>query len=242
MTMRRISSTGFLVSLSILYAAELAQADHDLDTYAFNGFFVYDTFGGPSPVRRHFNVVVLRDTAELKIARRFDTIVDGNISSYAHHGTYLIVLIGDWVEVFDLKGQEERPLRRWRIERSDIDVTGTKGIRPDADGLTIVPSLNGRVPAKLWTQGDVGDWKLVRLDRDPKLSADEIITSGLPYYGGKDTVLVHESERHRFQVEWEKGRCSPRVNHRKFLRKRRTDDRQIVSSLLLGVNRKDCGH
>ena len=77
--MRRWALVGCLVILP-----GITHADHDLDIYAFDDLFIFDTFAGPKPVRRQFNVVVLNDSTDLHVSGAVQTEIDFNVDGYAH--------------------------------------------------------------------------------------------------------------------------------------------------------------
>ncbi len=231
--MKRWVFVGYLVLPSIIHA------DHDLDIYAFDDLFIFDTFAGPEPVRRQFNVVILNDSTDLHVAGSVKTEIGFNVDGYAHYGHYLIVFMMDQITIYDLRNPRRPKIARWYHLADRGRLSGHSGIRRDADGFTF-KSL--RSAARLVLAPDVKDWTVVELAAQPNFTRESLTTAPFPWHRPHEAFLVKETGRYRFQVEWDRGQCEdPHRDHVKLLRKRSKSTNGVVSSLILGEHGISCG-
>ena len=227
----------FVVCLAIL--PSIIHADHDLDIYAFDHLFIFDTFAGPKPVRRQFNVVVLNDSTDLHVSGTVQTEIDFNVDGYAHYEHYLIVLMMDHITVYDLTDPRCPDVARSFALGNQGRMSGYKGIRREDNGFTF---KSHRSAARLVLAPDVQDWTVVDIAKQPVFSKEDRTSASFLRHRLHEAFLIKETDRFRYLVEWEMGQCEdPRRNHVKLLRKRSRSSGDIVSFLILGEKPISCG-
>ncbi len=208
-------------------------ADHDLDIYWFDDLFIYDTFGKSG---RIFNVVVLDDKANLKIAGQVTTPADYNVRGYANYKKFLIVLIMTRVEIYDL-GNPTQPtlVKTFRLQDQGSHPSGVKGIAPDNNTYTL---LSYRSAAKLTMDDDSAKWKIENLKQRPKFQREDVTSYRSPpllnVRGYPWPFVVKETPKFRYEVAWEVETLKSGLMHKKYLRKVNKKDGRAASSLFLG--------
>ncbi len=233
--MRRLMSITFIVLVTCP-----VWADHDLDVYSFDDLFIYDTFGEPS---RIFNVVVLDDKTDLKIAGQAKTTADYNVDGYANYRNFLIVLLMDQVEIYDLNNPIQRTLvKTFMLQDQGSHPSGVKGIEPDNNTFTF---LSYKSAAKLTMDDDSSRWKIENLKQRPELQREAVTSSRFPPFRHFPNYpwpfVVKETPKFRYEVDWEVETLECGRMHKKYLRKVTKKGDRVVSSLFLGEDLETCG-
>lgn len=230
-----------LVLLLILfYSSTQLFADHDLDIYEFNDLFVFDTLGESKT--REFNFVSLIDDDELKIVGKISTLADHDVDAYYHYNDYLVVLIGNRVEIFDLS-VPSKPVRVELHELREHDpladypriVGCCSDIKHGPKLLVLSNKYTARVffdPVRVVNAIRTGRFNnrymkdIVEVDRDIP-----------PYYEPRNKPFaVKTTDKYRYELtidpdEIERSCLSRR---KKVLRKVKIESGSEISSLVLG--------
>lgn len=220
----------------VLLLGNVVFADHELDIYSFDDLFIFDTFTNDLQSRRMFNVVILSDTARLKIVGQVKTQVDSNVSAYSNYKNYLIVLLWNQVEIYDLRDPTNPTLAKsFSLQEHESRPGYVRIIR---DGKKFL-FLSTKTTAELIMDNDITKWTINNIRRTKELHEKTLIKSHFPpfNYGLRNPspFVVKETEKFRYEIYWEKETRGKHVwAHKKYLRKVRKKDERVVSNLLLG--------
>jgi len=219
----------------LLLCPFLAWADHDLDVFVMSDLFVFDTFSDQL-TSRTFNVVVLKDNLELKICGKMKTKPDRNVDAYANYKHFLIVLLWNRVEVYDLRNPKQPVLAKSFSLSEHKPWPGYGRIITNGNKFLV---LSTRSTAELTADDDIAKWHVKNLERTEKLHTKTLIKPRFPAFheGMRESnpFVVKKTERFRYEMWWEQGPWEgDQCSHKKYLRKVRQRNGAAVSSLLLG--------
>lgn len=225
-----------------MLVAGAAWADHDLDIYSFDNLFIFDTFASGNTYKRIFNIVVMDDTTNLKIAGQVKTTADYNVDGYAHYKNFLIVLLMNQVEIYDLNDPKNPvSVKTFKLQKRKSRHTGWGGIAQDNNKYILLSLL---CAAELTMDDDVSKWNIEYHAKIPALHREDFTSSKFPpfiYSSTRNTpkdpwpFIVEETSRFRYEVDWEMEKHGKHSwMHKKYLRKVDRKDGIIKSSLLLG--------
>ncbi len=219
-----------LLILCIISLSFPVNADHDLDIYSFEDLFVYDKFG--ESITRIFNIVTLRDEDELEIVGQISTLADKNVDAYSHYKNYLIVLIWNRIEVFDLSNPK-CPIRVKLYQlKEHKSWPGYGRIVKNGNKFYI---LSTKTTSELIVYDEITNWKIKDIERTNELHEKTLIESSFPPFNYKDSFVVKETDKFLYEIFCRREEVGKYMwSNKKYLRKIRKKDRKVTSELLLG--------
>ena len=224
-----------LLSAFVILFACCVWADHDLDIYSFDNLFIFDTFIRDVSSRR-FNVVILDDTTELKTIGQVETQADHNVDAYSNYKSYLIVLLWNQVEVYDLRNPIEPTLvKSFELQEHESWPGCGRIIKDDKKFLL----LSTKTTAELMMDDDIAKWKINKIRRTKELHEKTLIKPAFPPFDSGlcnlSPFVVRETDEFRYEICWKKEDRGKHVRaHKKYLRQVRKKNGEVVSNLFLG--------
>lgn len=208
----------------LLGASSSSEADHDLGVYWFGRILVVDRF---VPGSHEIRVIDLSDARDLTVAATLKTRNDFSFDGYAHWQDYLLVVVRNRVEVYDLSTPADASkVATIRLHKSDT--VGTNGVALLEDRLTAVTyCCSGRIELK----GDPSEWVADQIKEPPQWPEDLADYSWPP----RENTVVRTSDGYVYELVWNQHETPDgAIWHELMLQKRRLKSRQLVSLLFLG--------
>ena len=183
-----------------------------------------------------FNVVILNDTAKLKIVGQVKTQADYNVDAYSNYKNYLIVLLWNRVEIYDLINPTKPTLVKFFSLQEHESWPGWGRIIKDKTKFLL---LSTKTTAELTMDDNIANWRINNIERKKQLHEKTLIKSNFPAfnYGLRDpnSFIVKETEKFLYEIFWETEEIEKyKRAHKKYLCKVRKKDKKVISNLLLG--------
>lgn len=221
----------FFIISAIFFIAQPVRADHDLDIYSFDNLFIYDTFSKGSGLRT-INIVVLDDKRTLKVSGSVRSNVDANVDAFSNYKNFLIVLLWNRLEIFDL-GNPQKPylVKTYKLEQHR-SWPGFGRIIKDGNVFLL---LSTKTTSKLIMDDDVNKWKMEPFERTEELHKATLIQSFFPAFDDFSNYIVKKTKDFKFEIKWKTIKTGKYfTSHKKYLAKVRKSNNALVSKILLG--------
>lgn len=218
-------------AFAILFIAQPVWADHELDIYSFENLFIYDTFTKGSALKT-IHVVVLDDNQPLEIAGSVQSHVDANVDAFSNYKNFLITLLWNQVEIFDLSNPEmPRLVKTYKLEEHKPWPGYGRIIK---EGNTFL-LLSTKTSSKLIMDDNVEKWQLEPFNRTEEIHKSTFIKPIFPAFNDFHPYVVKESPHFTFEVRWKTKKLQEyEWSHEKYLVKVRKTDSIAVAEILLG--------
>ncbi|MBU0700059.1 hypothetical protein KKE26_01990 [bacterium] len=216
---------------AILFIAQPVWADHELDIYSMENLFIYDTFTKGSALKT-IHIVVLDDNQPLEIAGSIQSHIDANVDAFANYKKYLIALLWNYVEIFDLSNPKiPRLVKMYKLEEHKPWPGHDRIIK---DGNTFL-LLSTKTSSRLIMDEKIEKWQLEPFNRTEEIHKSTFVKPIFPSFNDFQPFVVEESPNFTFEVRWKTKQLQKyEWSHEKYLVKVRKSDSTIVSEILLG--------
>lgn len=217
--------------LAILFIAQPVRADHELDIYSFDNLFIYDTFTRGSALKT-IHIVVLDDNKPLEIAGSIQSRIDANVDAFSNYKNFLIALLWNHVEIFDLSNPKiPRLVKTYKLEEHRPWPGYGRIIK---EGNTFL-LLSTKTSSKLIMDDKVEKWQLEPFNRTEEIHKSTFIKPIFPEFNDFHSFVVKESPNFTFEIRWKTKKLQDyEWSHEKHLVKVRKSDNSTVSEILLG--------
>jgi len=216
-----------------LFGASVCQADDcGPAVYAYENrvvFYSCDKTGALG-----FNVVVLDDASDLKIAGRAAVTSKRSFDGVAHYKDQLLILTWDLLEIFDTADPGHPNLAAKFSVKKQGSFPGYDRIVKESDSTFLVLSSVG--PGELTLSGNTPQWTYKDIDRTPehtKMTAEWSAESRLSREVW-DVMPILETAKFRYELIWKDKKTPGQVHSREYVRKVDKATQKSVSALLIG--------
>lgn len=219
-----------VLAASMLLVAAPCFAQCGEGVYTFDNLVV---FGACSPDGTpKLNVVVLDDTAPLRVSGQVTIPTDRGIDAFAHSGNQLIVLRWDRLEIYDLKDAAHPTLEAGFQLKNQGSVPGYPRIEPSAGGFLVLSSI-GAVEIK--QQETPAKWILNELP--PREEFRRAMQQWPPEHrfdlDEPAPAVLRETQEFRYEFVWRHQTRPGEAISRQYLRKVHKTGGRLQSQLLV---------
>lgn len=218
--------------LALLAAAVCRADDCGPAVYAYENrvvFYSCDKTGALG-----FNVVVLDDSNDLKIAGRVTVKPKRSFDTIAHYKDQLLILTWDLLEIYDARDPARPSLTAAFTMKNQGKFPGYDRIEKKSENTFLVLSSFGA--GELTLEGDAPKWTFKDIERTP---SDNKLVQSLPPESAltretQEVIPLQETAKFRYELIWKDRKRPGEVLHREYVRKVDKGTQKAVSGLLLG--------
>ena len=217
--------------LAIFFIAQPVWADHELDIYSFDNLFIYDTFTRGSALKT-IHIVVLDDNRPLEVAGSIQSHIDANVDAFSNYKNFIIVLLWNHVEIFDLsKPEAPRLVKTYKLEEHKPWPGYGRIIK---EGNTFL-LLSTKTSSRLIMDDKVEKWQLEPFNRTEEIHNATLIKPTFPAFNDFHPFVVKEAPNFTYEIRWKTKKLRDyEWSHEKYLVKVRKSNNITVSEILLG--------